>query len=346
MTKTGPTRTPTIRDVAAAAGLAVGTVSRVINGQQSVSVDAQQRVLRAVHDLDYRPNARARSLRTGRSRNIGYCVRDITNPLFSTVARAAEAALEMSKFSLLVGNSLDSPAREREIVRTFIEQNVDGLILSPSSDSGADIVALAESHGIPVTVLDRDSPEPSDRIMTDHIQGVQQATSYLLDLGHRDIALITGSQAIFAGRARAEGVRRAFAARGLIAPEHRLFSGAFTRQYGEQIGNELLRRVDRPTAILCGGTPILLGLLPVVHDCDLEIPRQLSLICCDDIDLTRLYRPAITVVRRDMERVGTLAAKCLLDRLEGRRTGVGLICRIPTDLVVRNSCAPPDREPN
>jgi LacI family transcriptional regulator len=259
------------------------------------------------------------------------------------VSQAAEAVLEANGYSLLVGNTFDRPEREREMVRTFLSRNVDALILSPNEDDGRDIVAQATEADLPVVALDREAPEPADRVMTEHVQGVERAVSYLIDLGHRRIALITGSHAVFAGRARLEGFRRAFLARGLEPPEDLAFLGSFTREYGQAVAEAVLVRPERPTAIVCGGTPVLLGLLPVVHGHELIIPTDLSLVCCDDIDVTRLYRPPITVVRRDMNAIGATAAELLIERLEGGRTGPGVTRRFATEVVLRGSCAAPAR---
>ncbi|OQM74072.1 LacI family DNA-binding transcriptional regulator [Manganibacter manganicus] len=332
---------PRIKDVAARAGVAVGTVSRVLNNQGNVSEEARRKVLKAIEELNYQPNAWARNLRTGRSRNIGYCVRDISNPLFSTAAVAIERVLDAEGLSLLIRNSFDHPERELKIVRSFLEQDVDGLILSPSIDSGAHIVEMAAARGVPVAVLDRESPAPSVRVMTDHVTGVEQATKYLLDLGHRDIAIITGSQNVSAGRARVAGYERAFEARHIPVNRNLVFHGSFSREYGEKAGTALLRRDNRPTAIITGGTPLLLGLLPVINSCALSIPDDLSIICCDDIDITQLYRPPITVVRRDIARVGRLAAEAIVALLSGHSELAGAVHNIPTELVVRESCAPP-----
>jgi LacI family transcriptional regulator len=334
-------RRQTIKDVAKAAGLGIGTVSRALNGHGNVSPEAREKVSRAAEALGYQPDILARSLRTRRTRTVGYIVRDITNPLFSTVAYAAEAALEKQGYSLLVGNTFDRPEREREIVRMFLSRNVDALILSPNEDEGTDIIAKAADLGLPVVALDRESPEPADRVMTEHVQGVKGAVSYLLELGHRRIAVITGSAAVFAGRARLDGFRRAFIERGLEVPEDLCFLGSFSREYGQLIAERILRRPDRPTAIVCGGTPLLLGMLPVVHELELSVPDDLSIVCCDDIDLTRLYRPPITVVRRDMSAIGRSVAELLLERLEGGRIGSGVTRRFPTEVVLRGSCAAP-----
>jgi LacI family transcriptional regulator len=332
---------PTIKDVAERAGVSVGTVSRVLNGGGSVSARAIERVQSAIRELNYSPNTSARQLRTGRSGTIGFCTRDITNPLFSQMARAFQDVFEDHGLTLLISNAFDDPRRERDMVRRFIEQSVDGLILAPSTDDGTQIVEMAKAHGIPVVVLDRDSPPPAVRVMSEHIGGMRQATGYLLDLGHRDIALITGGSGHLAGRNRVEGFRRTFEARGLPVPEHRILQGTFSREFGWTAASHLLLGADPPTAIICGGTPLLLGTLPVVHSAELSIPGDLSLISCDDVDVTQLYRPAITVVRRDINAIGRTAAQAVISLIEGVEMPPHAMFRIPTELVVRDSCGPP-----
>lgn len=331
---------PTIKDVAERAGVSVGTVSRALNGGGSVSARAAARVEEAIRELKYSPNTSARQLRTGRSGTIGFCTRDITNPMFSQMARAFQEVLEDRGFTLLVSNAFDDPTREREMVRRFIEQSIDGLILAPSTDDGSTIVEMATAQGIPVVVLDRESPAPAVRVMSEHIVGMKQATTYLLDLGHRDIALITGGSGHLAGRNRVEGFRRAFEARGLPVPDARILQGEFSREFGRTAASHLLLGPNPPTAIICGGTPLLLGTLPVIHSAELSIPGDLSLISCDDIDVTQLYRPAITVVRRDILEIGRTAAQAVVSLIEGGGLPAQTTFRISTELVVRNSCAP------
>ena len=336
---------PTIKDVAERAGVSVGTVSRVLNGGGNVSARASALVDMAIRELDYSPNTSARRLRTGRSGTIGFCTRDITNPLFSQMARAFQDVLELHGFTLLVSNAFDDPRRERDIIRRLIDQSVDGLILAPSTDDGTQIVEMATVQGIPVVVLDRESPAPAVRVMSEHVVGTSQATSYLLDLGHRDIALISGNPGHLAGRNRVEGFRRAFQARGLPVPEDRILQGEFSREHGRMAASYLLLGANPPTALICGGTPLLLGALPVIHSADLSIPGDLSLVSCDDIDVTQLYRPAITVVRRDIHEIGRSAAQAVVSLIEGAALPAQTSFRIPTELVVRNSCAPPGSLP-
>lgn len=336
---------PTIKHVAERAGVSIGTVSRALNGGGNVSARASALVEQAIRELNYSPNTSARQLRTGRSGTIGFCTRDITNPLFAQMARAFQDVLEVHGFTLLVSNSFDDPTREREMIRRFIEQSVDGLILSPSTDDGSRLVEMATAQRIPVVVLDRESPAPAVRVMSEHVHGMQQATTYLLDLGHRDIALITGGAGHLAGRSRVEGFRRAFDLRGLDVPQHRILPGEFSRDYGRTAASHLLLGSNPPTAIICGGTPLLLGTLPVIHSADLSIPGDLSLVSCDDIDVTQLYRPAITVVRRDILDVGRTAAQAVVNLIEGIGAPPQTTFRIPTELVVRDSCAPPGMLP-
>jgi LacI family transcriptional regulator len=332
---------PKIKNVADLAGVSVGTVSRVLNGGANVSAAARARVEKAIQALAYSPNTMARRLRTGRSGAIGFSTRDITNPLFSQLARAFQDLLEKRGFTLLVSNAFDDPAREQDLVRRFLEQSVDGLILGPGIGDATKIVELATAQGVPLVVLDREAPEPAVRVMSEHVPGLRQATNYLLDLGHRNIAIMTGSSAHMAGRGRVEGFRRAFRDRDLDVPEHFILQGEFSRAFGEKAARQLLYGPHPPTAIICGGAPLLLGALPVIHSAELSIPDDLSLIGCDDFDVTLLYRPAITVVRRNFDELGLVAAEALIDLIQGARSPAQSSMRIRTELVVRDSCAPP-----
>jgi LacI family transcriptional regulator len=333
----------TIKDVALASGCSVGTVSHVLNGREGVKPGSTAAILAAIERLGYKPDAIARGMRTGQTRVVAMVARDFTNPLFHVVMQSVERELERAGYTLLVVNTKNRLSREIDLVHMLIDRRVDGLILSPGGDDGADLVKAATRANVPVVALDREMPAPADRVMSDHAKGVRTATRYLLELGHRRIALMTGSLEIFTARSRVAGYVDAMREAGIGDDGIEILAGSFDREYGAFAAESLLTRDRPPTAIICGGVPLLLGLLPIVSERQIHIPEALSIVCCDDCDVARLYRPAITIVNRNLDHVGEHAAALLIQRLQGQRDTAPRTIYIGTEVVLRDSCARPNR---
>ena len=333
--------TPTVVDVASRAGVALGTVSRVINDSGPVSKKTRDAVWAAIADLGFRPNTVARSMRTRTTKAIGFIIPDISNPLFSVIAREAEAVLQNDGYLLNIANSGDSAERERALVRSFAERQCDGIIFSTSNEMDPRVLEALRAARLPLLALDRDIDLPIDKVMTDHARGVRLATEYLFDLGHKRIALITASERIYPGRERARGYQSAHVGRGMDLDNRLLRMGRLDQEFGAlQIGT-LLQLDAPPTAVIAGGNQILVGVLQALQGRGAKIPRDLSLIGCDDTVVTQVFSPPITIVDRDLAQIGRMAARILLDRL-GKNDAPYQPTRaiLQTDLRIRGSCAP------
>jgi LacI family transcriptional regulator len=338
--KPPPRGTPTVVDVASRAGVALGTVSRVINNSGPVSKKARDAVWAAIADLGFRPNTVARSMRTRTTKAIGFIVPDISNPLFSVIAREAEAVLQNDGYLLNIASSGDSADRERALVRAFAERQCDGIIFSTSDEMDPRVLEALRAARLPLLALDRDIDLPVDKVMTDHARGVRLATKYLFDLGHRRIGLITASDRIYPGRERARAYQAAHVACGVDLDNDLLRMGRLDQEFGAlQIGS-LLQLDEPPTAVIAGGNQILVGVLQAIQLRGLKIPRDLSLIACDDTAVTQVFSPPITIINRDLAQIGRTAARILLDRLRGKDASYQPTRAVlPTDLRIRDSCA-------
>ncbi len=332
-------RRSTIRDVARVAAVSQGTVSRVINGL-SVGQELRQRVLSAIDQLQYQPSAIARSMRTLSTSSVGVVITDISNPVLAVILKGAEEILNPLGYTLIVGNTAHQPERERSLLETLLQRRVDGLLLAAESDQNRELHEyLARQVQVPVVLIDRAMPLPYDRVHVDHAHGVRQATEYLISLGHRRIALITADRSSFPGRNRIEGYEAAFRHAGLDIDPDLVHSRSLTAQYGFRETSFLLSSHSPPTAIICGGNQILEGTLAAVRNTGWTIPDRLSVIACDDTVLTRLSLPAITVVYRDLELLGRMAAELLVERMRGQSSAEPRSVVLPTSLVLRDSCA-------
>jgi LacI family transcriptional regulator len=330
---------PTVIDVATRAGVAVGTVSRVINHSEAVSQGTREAVWRAIADLGYRPNSIARSMRTRTTRTIGFVIPDISNPLFATIARNAELVLQNEGFLLNIASSDDNVEREVRLISVFAERQCDGLILVTNRESDPRILEALRSSRLPLLVLDRELELDVDRVMSDHALGVLLAVEYLLELGHRRIALINVSERIAPGRARARGFREAFLQRGLRVDEELIRTGRFDQGFGVSQTDLLLDLARPPSAIVAGGNQILVGVLQALQARKVRVPSDISLIGCDDTPVTQVFWPPITIIDRDVARIGRTAAQMMLERLQdSSATGEPSTVLLPTELRVRGSC--------
>lgn len=326
-----------MREVAELAGVALSSVSRVLTGHPDTSDAMRQRVLAAVEQLGYEPDMLAQSMRRGSTMTVGFVVGDISNPLLGEIAHRAEMALQTAGYSMLLTNSDNKAALDADHVRLLRQRRVDGLLLSLAAEDDTATVELLQRTDTPVVLIDRELPEDigASSVLSDHRSGVRAAVDHLLDLGHRRIALLLGHP-VRPSRERRRGLEEAFAARGL--PEtFTVVQGEMTIAHGRAATSRLLDGDEQPTAIVAGGNQILVGTLHELVARGIAVGSELSLVSCDDVSITELFSPPISVVRRDYGELGKHAAKLLLLRLQGDERPRTVM--LPTEFVPRASCA-------
>ena len=333
---------PTIRDVAVAAKVAIGTVSRVLNGHKSVSEDVRRRVLKAIKKLNYEPDRVAQSMRLGVTRTVAFATRDISIPGFGAIVNAAEEALRSSGYTLLLTMTDERKERELNLLRMFQQRRVDGVIMATSSESDVELSKQIKGIGIPIVLLDRESPAQLDAITLDHRRGIRAATEYLQGLGHTRIALLTGNPSTRPSHERIAGFKDATERLGKQASHSIIRTGAFSAEFGFREASSLLSASPRPTAIIAGGMAMLAGVLQAVRARGLTIPGDVSVVAGADSDLAALTTPAVTAIRWSGTDEGRMAVQLLLNRL-GNRTAAVQRVMLSTELIPRESCAPPPK---
>ena len=334
---------PTIRDVALAAGVSVGTASRAFNRAGRVSEAAIQAVHEAAQRLGYAPDAIAQSMRTRTSGVVGLLVSDLANPLYARIVNAVEARLQRDGYALLLANTHNDSRHERAMIDFFRRRRVDGLILGPCESERPEMLDALLAQDLPVVALDRDFGPAGSGVHVDHFHGALQATRYLLNLGHTRIALMTPGQTLRPGRERIAGFTDAFAERGLKpAPKLiRAERSAMAFAFSEALA--LLSSAEPPTAFVCLGTRILAGVLQGLRHSGRSVPDDVSVISVGDTDLSQLFSPAITSLTWDFEAVGTAAAELMLKRLPPAAGGQAVEPErivMTTQMVLRESCGP------
>lgn len=333
--------TVTARDVARAAGVSTGTVSRVINAHPAVAEGVRRKVLEAIERLDWQPNAVARSMRTASTRMIGCVFSDFRNPLYANIIQGAEEALAADNYALMVASSSGSASREASLIRLFASRRTDGLILSVSDEQSKEIVAAIRAANLPTVFVERELEVDAYSVGTDHRGGIRKAVDYLMSLGHERVALLTGGQKTRAGRERLAGFLDAYKAAGRSVHPEMLRLESLSSDYAFRETQGLMGLKAKPTAIIAGGNLMLAGVLQAAKVLNLTLPRDLSIICSGDMELAQLATPSVTAIRWDLGAVGREAANLLLSHFSGVEIASGTRIEVPNEIVLRDSCCPP-----
>ena len=336
------TQRPGIREVAQRAGVGAASVSRVLSNHPDVSEPMRRRVLAAVAELGYEPDIVARGLRSRTTSSVGFVLSDISNPLLSAIVRGAEAVLRTAGFSMLLTNSEDSPELDARHLRQLRQRRVDGLILLPAAENDSSTLQVLASMDVPAVIIDRElsSGLTASYVLSDHRSGMHHAIEDLLKLGHRQFAVVLGRD-VRPSRERLSAIRHSIAATSdasLVVE-----AGTLSITHGREALQRLLSldERDRPSAVILGGNLLLVGALETIRERHVRLGQDLSLISCDDVPLARLFEPSISVVARDPEDMGRVAAELLLRQITHK--GEVDTIMLPTWYTPRQSHGPPGR---
>jgi LacI family transcriptional regulator len=317
---TASTRGASVKDVAARAGVSLGTVSNVLNRPDRVSAATRERVANAMAELGFVRNESARQLRAGRSRTLAYVMLDATNPFFTDVARGIELAAEDQDLSLFLCNSDNRSAREETYLEHLQQQRVQGILITPVDPLSPTLDAVARRT--PVVIVDRTRPgDGFCSVAVDDVLGGRLAVEHLLDCGHDRVAFVGGPASVGQVRERLEGARQAWAGAGMSAGAlvHLPTPGlavADGRAAGERLAGIPASR--RPTAAFCANDLVALGLLQQVVSTGGRVPDDLAIVGYDDIDFAAAAAVPLTSVRQPRRELGRRAAELLLDESEDR----------------------------
>jgi LacI family transcriptional regulator len=310
----------------------------VVNKTRPVSEEVRIKVEDAIKTLDYVPSAVARSLKAKTTATIGLLVPNSLNPYFAELARGIEDYCERNGYCVILCNSDDNPDKQRSYLRVLLEKRIDGLIVaSAGGDSGlAQGLAAVRT---PMVIVDRGlEGVDADLVRIDHEYGAYLATRHLLELGHRDIATISGPATTSVAQMRLAGFCRALEEAGIEVPRDRMLESDFTSTGGYSAAATLLER-NPPSAIFAANDMIGIGVLRAAAERHILVPTQLSVIGFDDIQMSRYVYPALTTVGQSILQLGEMAAEVLL-----RRIGTPALAtehRIVTpSIVLRESTAP------
>ena len=299
-----------IKDVANLAGVSVATVSRVLGGGTAVSEAARRKVLEAVRRLGYRPDLAARRLRSRHSSTIGLVVSDIRNPFFTEVSRAVEDVAFSHQLSVILCNTDEDPEREAACLNLMRDENVSGVILTPS------LRLLAQfqpgDYGFPVVLVDRyQRGIAADAVLLDNFDAARRLTDHLVGNGHRDMVFFYGAESA-TGRQRLEGHRAAMAAHGLPVRAEGIKPRA---EQAREAARAALAHPPLPQAVIASSGLVLLGIVEAMRAAGLAAPRDLAVAGFDDLPWTRLVEPGVTVIAQPTYEMGREAIGLLLRRI-------------------------------
>jgi LacI family transcriptional regulator, galactose operon repressor len=309
-------RTPSVKDVAAAAGVSLGTVSNVMNRPEMVAAVTRERVERAMTELGFIRNESARQLRAGTSRTLAYVMLDSSNPFFHDVAQGIELAADDADLSLFICNSNGRADREDVQLDRLMQQRVQGILITPVNPDSPTLDEVSR-RGIPVVIVDRVRESGGFcSVAVDDVFGGRIALEHLIDKGHTRVAFIGGPNSIGQVRERLQGAREVWAEVGLPADDLvYLPTAALTVSEGRSAGERLagLPARRRPSAAFCANDLLALGLLQQTIGSGQRVPDDLAIVGFDDIDFAAAAAVPLTSVRQPRQELGRTAARLVID---------------------------------
>ena len=327
---------PTMRDVAALAGVSLKTVSRVVNAEAGVKPEVRTRVQEAAARLDYRPNLTASNLRrsSGRTRTVGALLQDISNSFSAALLRSLEDVARARGVALLAASLDEDPDRERTLVADLVARRVDGLVLMPATDR-QDYLAAELRAGLPTVFVDRPPRGvDADSVLVNNAGGAAIATRHLLDHGHTRIAYLGDATRIRTAADRLAGYRQALGEAGVPVPEDLVVAGLRDSDAAQRAVLALMALADPPTAVFSSRNSVSIGAVRGLRDAGRQ--HEVALVGFDDFPLADVLEPALSVVRQDVARIGASVGELLFRRLDGD-TGEPRHVRIEPTLVPRGS---------
>ncbi len=340
-----PTRTVTLADVASRAKVSPATASRVINGStKPIADELRARVLKAVAELNYVPNAHARMLARAERGAIGVIVHDVSDPYFAEITRGLQRVASERGTLLVICNSYRDPAREREYVEMLRSQRVAAIVLAGSGYHEVRATRLLNAAletyqrgGGRVAVIGRHALT-GDAIQPANQDGAQLAGEYIFGLGHRAVGVIAGPKELNTTTDRLAGLKAAAALHGRTIPARRVVHADFTRDGGARAAAQLLDAEPGLTALLAQNDAMAIGALAIARDRGVAVPGQLSVMGFDDMPIAQDVTPALTTVRLPLVEMGIRALTLALGT---HPSGEPLIETAPATLVKRASTGPP-----
>jgi LacI family transcriptional regulator len=331
-----------IRDIARKAGVSSATVSRVINESGYVKEETKRKVLEAIEEADYVPNAIARSLSIRDSSSIGVIVPDIANEFFSGIISGIGERAANNQYNIVLFDTGELSEREHQCLTMAESQRLSGLLITPVSELNEvtrDKLIQFENKGIPVVLVDRNIRNSSlDGVFVENHDAAYKAVEALIQNGHRKIAVITGPNTSMPGKDRLKGYKSALSDYGIELREDYIVSGDFKIMKAYERTKELLELPDPPTAIFASNNQTSLGVLKYLTEHKLKIGRDISIVGFDQIESLKIIDYSLSTIDRDARNQGYQAMEMLIDKLTRKESkSSGRKVFVPYQMVLRGS---------
>ncbi|BDT69988.1 HTH-type transcriptional repressor CytR [Comamonadaceae bacterium OS-1] len=332
-----PKTTPTLAEIATAAGVSTMTASRAINDQPGVSRSTRDAILKLAHNMGYVANRSAQKLSGGRSRVIGLLASDLGNAFTSSLVSGAVQAVAAAGNEVLIYSLLDRAQRPNDNVLQLLQQFTDGVIAILPYQFG--FVESLSAAQVPVVTIDQHTEHAEfPSIAADSYGGARSAMQHLAELGHRRIAFITGDERMNSARDRHRAYDDAVAILGLERDPALVLPGDYSLGSGRAAAQQLLALPVRPTALFAANDLSAFGAMSVLQTAGLRVPQDMSVVGFDDLEAASLVHPGLTTVRQPINEMGRAAANTLLALIAGLNVATQQVS-LPTELVVRASTA-------
>ncbi len=326
----------TINDIAKMAGVSKATVSRVLNNSKPVSSDVRQKVMAVIEQTGYQPSSVARSLTTRRTNLIGVVIPDVSNPVFSKIIEGIESEANKNDYNILLCNSRYNEEKELKYLDILKDKEVDGIILN-SYHASSRVAKKLQDLGKP-TVLVGTQLDQTDFpvVRIDNEKAAYEAVGYLIKSGHEKIGMIHGPKDDpIAGKTRLKGYRQALENANIKVQTTLLVEGHFKLEDGYQGAQALVKSNPEMTAIFCANDEMAIGAIKGLTDIGRKVPEEIAVVGFDDIDIARIYSPALTTVSQPFRQKGKSAMAAILSLIDGKKVSQVLIH--PHELIIRES---------
>ena len=328
-----------IKDIAKVANVSFSTVSRALADSPRVKPETRERIQELAAEMGYAPSAAARSLVTHRTKTIGVVATTMTDMFQAEVVQAIEETAIGRDYSVILTQSGFASEREMIEIQALRERRVDGIILI-SVRAGGVYAAVLQGTGIPLVFINARQTDYGHSVRVDSLAGSLAAVQHLLDLGHKQIAYITGPDEDWDNIARQAGYQQSLEAGGLPAEPALIVKGDSRPEGGIRAMQQLLALRCSPTAVFCYNDATALGAMRAAYSAGIRVPEDVSIVGFDDIDLAPFFEPPLTTVAQPIKQLGEKAVETILADMDGENGVVD--CLLPGDLVVRSSTTHPN----
>ena len=325
-----------MKNVAKLANVSIATVSRVFTGSDNVADKTRKKVMKAVKELNYHPNALARQLRMMETKTIIVVVPDITNTFFSQVLKGIEITARRNGYRVLLGDTGNDITIEHEYLKALYEKHADGLVLLTARMDRNTIESLMKKYPV---VLACEYLEDSNfpTVSIDNISAARKATEHLIKLGHKRVAHITGPMNVILSRDRLKGYKQAMKTYGLEIDPLLIAEGDFYYKTGYDLMLKLMSIDNLPTAVFAANDEMAIGAIKAIQSQGLKVPEDIAIVGFDNIKMSVFFSPSLTTIGQPMYKIGEKAMNLLLDLIRGKKLRKNQFL-LDDKLIVRESC--------